>query len=71
MDVGQSLGDLRLVSDVASSVTRISAGRLEIFINAQWGSICNDEFSSADAEVACRNLQFETFTTFGLAVELG
>ncbi len=66
---GQAVGDLRLVNTAGG--TGGSAGRLEIFINARWGSVCNDEFSSPDADVACRYLQYDTSTTFGLTLELG
>ena len=31
-------------------------GRLEIFHNGLWGSVCDDEFSARDAKVVCRDL---------------
>ncbi len=36
----------------------LSTGRLEIFINRQWGTVCSDGFDIADADVACRQLGF-------------
>ena len=33
-------------------------GRLEIFLNDQWGTICDDGWSKQDADVACRQLGF-------------
>ena len=33
-----------------------SEGRLEICINNAWGSVCDDLFELADAEVACSQL---------------
>ena len=47
-------GDLRLVG--CSS----SAGRLEIYHNNEWGTICDDDFGSNSnaATVACRQLGF-------------
>ena len=28
-------------------------GRLEVCINRAWGTVCNDQFTIEDAEVAC------------------
>ena len=28
-------------------------GRLEVCVNRAWGTVCNDEFTINDAEVAC------------------
>lgn len=32
------------------------AGRLEIYYNNSWGSICNNGFTYKEATVACRNM---------------
>jgi len=50
-------GDLRLAR---GSITRnyYTSGRLEIYINRQWGTVCDDFFTSTDATVACRQLGF-------------
>ena len=54
----QNYGDLRLIQRGRTS-TSFSAGRLEIFINSTWGSVCADNFNKTDADVACRQLGYE------------
>ena len=51
--VAQTAGDLRLVG---SSSNR--AGRLEIFLRGEWGTVCDDGFGLTEANVACRQLGF-------------
>lgn len=54
----QNNGDLRLLQGGMTSAS-FSAGRLEIFINSTWGSVCADNFNKTDADVACRQLGYE------------
>lgn len=35
-------------------------GRIEVFHDDQWGTICNDGFTVKNAKVICRMLGFET-----------
>ncbi len=46
-------GEIRLNTDGNS---RPFSGRLEIYINNQWGTVCDDGFRQTEAERACRQL---------------
>ena len=46
-------GDIRLRGG-----TNRFEGRVEICINNQWGTVCDDAWGTADANVACRQLGF-------------
>jgi hypothetical protein len=35
------------------------SGRVEICLAGQWGSVCADNWNSAEASVACRQLGFQ------------
>ena len=51
------VGPIRLVSETGRT-SSLTGGRLEVFLNGQWGTVCDDGFGSNDAAVACRQLGF-------------
>ena len=53
----QSYGELRLSRGTLSS-SSYTSGRLEIYINGRWGTVCDDGWTTANTAVACRQLGF-------------
>ncbi|RDD35931.1 Scavenger receptor cysteine-rich domain superfamily protein, partial [Trichoplax sp. H2] len=41
-----------------------NAGRLEVFYNNQWGSVCHREFGIEDARVVCRQLGYTNVSSY-------
>ena len=60
--IGPSSGDLRLVRNGFTS-TSYTRGRLEVYYSGQWGTVCNDFWSSTNTRVACRQLGFSSSST--------
>jgi hypothetical protein len=46
-------GDVRLVNGLDKT-----EGRLEIFNDGEWGTVCDDAFDDEDAIVACKSLGY-------------
>ena len=57
--VDDNTGDIRLVDGARTTTDGDPCeGRLEIYYDGEWGTICDDFWSVEDANVACRQLGF-------------
>ena len=61
---------LRLVSVQETSPSN-NAGRLEVFLNGRWGTVCSLGFDSVEADIVCRQLGFEGYVVFGRVGSFG
>ena len=52
-------GSVRLLTTSSSSSTTLSPfGRLEVYINGRWGTVCDNGFSNTSANVVCQQMGF-------------
>lgn len=58
-------GTIRLVTKGEHTSSALTAGRLEVYHSGQWGTVCGDGFHSTAATIACRQLGFSTYLSYG------
>ncbi|MEQ2208671.1 hypothetical protein XENOCAPTIV_010861, partial [Xenoophorus captivus] len=46
-------------------------GRLEVFYNGEWGTVCDDDFSISAAQVVCRELGFMDAVSWSPSAKFG
>ena len=39
-------------------------GRVEVYCNGQWGTICDNGFSSTDAQTVCKQLGYNSYYNY-------
>ena len=60
-----SSGSVRLVGRNGVTSSSLTAGRLEVYYNGQWGTVCDDSFAASEARTACTQLGFSGYLEYG------
>lgn len=63
VQLAQATGSIRLAGSSNSST-----GRLEIYYNSQWGTVCQNNFGFPEANVACRELGYSGANGYGSGI---
>ena len=53
------------------SSSSVFAGRLEVYINGQLGTICSEGFDIIEANIICRERYYSSAASYGTASDLG
>ena len=56
---------VRLVARNGQTSLSLTAGRLEVYYNGEWGTVCDDGFLSSEANTTCRDLGFTGYLNYG------
>ena len=51
--------ELRLADYVLDENAKTFSGRLELFYNGQWGTVCSTGFDQIDAQAVCNTIGFK------------
>ena len=62
---GHLSGSVRLVGYSGQTFSALTTGRLEVYYNGQWGTVCSDSFGASDARTVCRQLGFTSYLGYG------
>ena len=46
-------------------------GRLELYYNRKWGTICDKRFTKSSADVVCQQLGYDRAYEYGTVLDLG
>jgi len=63
-------GQLRLVQGNYTTST-LTSGRLEIYLNGQWGTVCDDLWGQDESDVACQQLGYIDALGFWRSIDEG
>ena len=68
----QNNGDIRLVNSMNNAIDAFR-GRLEVFIDGKWGTVCGKSGTNfqAVANIACRQLRSKEASLYGTVTQLG
>lgn len=65
MQVNEQIrGSLFCVKKLDTRGADAGAGLVQVYHNGEWGTVCDDNWSSNDAKVACRELGYSKYVYY-------